>query len=236
MPCCAQDALIIGSPLPADQPVLPSGPEPRLIEDLPNPEATIRPQLAQGFDFSLWHGIGDLIGEVASRFESGDGAGFHTVVRTNLRREWGGGLTMCSYGSMNREFFSGVPGGGQIGAMPTTLIGINFHRSLETLFNCSKALFQFDFCLASQNVLLLSDLHGQGAGYQWHQSRGFSPGFSFKYPVPLTDFRSKNEVHALDEHAVDFQMGVRPLIFQGVGRDGVLLEMGLTYRLEQMTK
>ncbi len=133
------------------------------------------------------------------------------------------GLNMSFYGNRLKQEYPLAVSREQLPAPVTLLIGVVFGK----WFNRFSA--QLELNLAYQNVTeRLGDIDTA-----WVQLNGWSPGLVINYPLQLGRERPQYAYGSpvLLAHHLNFHLGVRPVFLSIREATGVMLEVGVSYRM-----
>jgi hypothetical protein len=189
-------------------------------------------------DFAYIHKSGArldiLFGGVANGFLGspgkylGPGGGMKIEIMGIGKKGIGGGLLMSFYGNKLRQNYPIDSDRAQNSAPPTMLVGFGLNKALvkkeRREFNA-----QVEFNYAIQNITASLGENDK----DWTQLKGFSPGLVGNYLIQVG--KNKTAYYygspSIFCHYLNIHGAVRPVFFNLKEARGVMLELGLSYRL-----
>lgn len=143
-------------------------------------------------------------------------------------KRFGGGLVMNFYGNSLKKNYSLNTTREQNDAPVTFLMGLSGSKSI---FQKDKRelMLQVELCYASQNVTKRLDKYDD----DYVQLQGFSPGIVAHYLIQIGKDRLSYYYGrpALFNHYINLHGAIRPVIFNLSQASGVMLEVGISYRM-----
>ncbi|AKD04511.1 hypothetical protein POKO110462_06955 [Pontibacter korlensis] len=156
------------------------------------------------------------------------GGGMKVDLMYTGKKGVGGGLVMSFYGNEQKKDYPINSGREQTHTPPTLIVGLAANKAFaakeRTEFNA-----QVELAYAVQKVTPKLEHEDD----DWVQLKGFSPGFVINYLIKL----SKDKpgffygMPSITNHYLNVHAAVRPVIFNLKEACGVMLELGISYRL-----
>ncbi|GHA61058.1 hypothetical protein [Pontibacter akesuensis] len=189
-------------------------------------------------DFEYIHKSGQrldiLMGAVANTFLGKPneylqpGGGMKLDMMFTGKKGFGGGMVMSFYGNKLKQPYPISSGREQNSAPPMLMLGVAANKAFaekeRTEFNA-----QLELAYAVQNVTPKLEYEDE----DWVQLKGFSPGVVVNYLIKLGKDRASFYYGAptLYNHYLNVHGAVRPVFFNLKEATGLMLEVGLSYRL-----
>ncbi len=168
-----------------------------------------------------------FLGLVSDYLGVGGGMKIEIMLRGRGKKGFGGGLLMSFYSNELKKDFPIASLRPQNSAPPTLFIGLAVSKSVMSEKR-RELILQLELNMAVQNITpKLGDMDKD-----WTQFKGFSPALVAHY---LVQFRKSQFTHIAEplitNHYVNFHAAIRPLFYGVKEANGVMLELGLSYRL-----
>jgi hypothetical protein len=177
--------------------------------------------------------VGVLLGGVTNGFLGNVsnylniGGGMRMEVMLTAKKGFGGSLMMSFYGNKLKKDFPINSTRAQNSAPPTLFVGVGLTKSVKAQKR-NELILQLELNMAVQNITpKLGDMDKE-----WTQFKGFSPAFVAHYLVQIgkSQFTHYAEPVVTNQY-INFHGAIRPLFFGVKEANGVMLELGLSYRL-----
>lgn len=168
-----------------------------------------------------------FLGSASNYLGVGGGMKIETMLRGRGKKGFGGGLVMSFYGNKLKKDFPIASLRLQNSAPPTLFIGLALSKSVISEKR-RELILQLELNAAVQNITAkLGDMDKE-----WTQFKGFSPALVAHYLVQFGKSRFTHYAEPMiTNHYINFHGAIRPVFYGFKQANGVMLELGFSYRL-----
>ena len=155
------------------------------------------------------------------------GRGFKVNVTFSGKHGYGGGIAMSFYGNERKKDYPIDPSRAQDKESFSLMFGLALNK---VFIRTDKSSWMVQFEPAYAQLNISSKINNQDKNNVSY--KGFSPGITFHYMLRLgKEHFTMSNAPALFGHYLNFHGGVRPLFYNSSEGSGIMLEMGISYRM-----